>query len=66
MIPEVGDRVKMTGVMPNDPAPLPVGLEGTVRGVHPSVGQIYVDWDADPEGHRRSLILLTTDPFRII
>ena len=56
----------MTGIMPNDPNPLPVGLTGTVTEVNLAVRQIYVDWDTEPDGRKRSLILLTTDPFRII
>lgn len=47
--------------MPKDPAPLPVGTAGTVRGVNAQVGQIYVDWD-----NGSHLILLTTDPYQII
>lgn len=61
-----GDRIKMTGVMPNDPDPVPVGTEGTVTGVSHDVGQIYVDWDEDADGNARSLILLTSDPFRVL
>lgn len=66
MIPQSGDRVRVTGVMPNEPCPLPVGLEGTVTDTEPQFQQIYVDWDLDSEGRRRSLILLTTDPFEIV
>lgn len=68
MIPEVGDRVRMVGVMSNDPAPMDVGAEGTVVDVGhelPSAWgsgrQIFVDWD---DG--RSLILLSTDPFVVV
>lgn len=58
-----GDRVKMTGIMPNDPAPMEVGAEGTVERVtggtaYAGDGQIMVDWD-----NGRSLILLPSDPF---
>lgn len=60
-LPRPGDRVEMTGVMPDDPAPLPVGTTGTVTDIHPEVGQILVDWDID-----RTLILLTSDPYRIL
>lgn len=66
MIPRPGDRVKITGTMPNDPCPLPVGLTGTVEMVNATVRQIYVDWDEEPDGRKRSLILLTTDPFAIV
>lgn len=61
IVPSPGDRVRMTGVMPNDPAPLPVGAIGTVREANAATRQIFVDWDSGP-----GLILLTTDPFEII
>lgn len=61
-----GDRVRMIGVMPNDPDPIPIGMEGTVEEVLPEVGQIWVDWDPDNQGRQRSLILLTNDPFQVI
>jgi hypothetical protein len=59
----VGDRVKMTGVMFDDPCPMEVGAEGTVTYVNESIYdpgfvQIMVDWD-----NGRSLILLGNDPF---
>lgn len=65
MMPKVGDRVRMTGVMPNDPAPMEVGAEGTVTVVWETGGdtlpaQIGVDWD-----NGRSLMLLPTDPFEV-
>jgi hypothetical protein len=63
---KVGDRVEITGIMPNDPDPLPVGLRGTVEEIPPMMGQIWVDWDADSEGRKRSLILLVGDPFRVV
>lgn len=69
MRPKIGDRVRMVGIMPNDPAPLPVGLEGTVTDVTPpewSLQQYTVDWDRDDSGARRSLMLLPGDPFVII
>lgn len=60
MIPEVGDRVRVTGVLPKDPDPIPVGEEGVVTKVrNSSLGaQIEVDWDSG-----RKLMLLDTDPF---
>jgi|SoiMethySBSTD1v2_1073268.scaffolds.fasta_scaffold08041_17 hypothetical protein len=66
MIPTEGDRVRMTGLMPGDPDPIPVGLEGTVVDSNPDVDQIYVEWDPDAQGRVRSLILLTTDPFVVL
>lgn len=66
MIPKTGDRVRVTGVMPNDPDPIPVGTTGTVTGVgdrlfRDSPTQIFVDWDI-----KRSLILLDSDPFEVV
>ncbi|WP_433206731.1 DUF4314 domain-containing protein [Nocardia sp. CA-107356] len=56
---EPGDRVRITGIMPNDPDPLAVGATGTVTKVRDS--QIDVDWD-----NGRRLILLDDDPFAIL
>lgn len=58
-----GDRVRMTGRMPDDPDPIPVGTEGTVRELTGTARfpQIDVDWD-----NGRSLFLLPTDPYRIV
>lgn len=74
MLPKEGDRVRMTGVMANDPSPLPVGLEGTVLMVSEfdpgsfmgTRAQIHVDWDADEAGHKRTLSLLAEDPYEIV
>lgn len=66
MIPHAGDRVRVTGVMADDPDPIPVGTEGTVTGANADVGQIYVDWDAEPGRRPRGLILLTSDPYTIV
>lgn len=66
-VPKIGDRVKMIGVMFDDPDPLPVGLEGTVVDVTPphyKFQQYTVDWDRT-NGHKRSLMLLPHDPFVI-
>jgi len=60
-LPKVGDRVEMTGLMANDPDPIPVGTTGTVTSVLESSGQIIVKWDI-----ARSLILLETDPYMVI
>jgi hypothetical protein len=64
-----GTRVRITGVM-NDPAPLPLGLEGTVTTVMnqgTSIEQIAVDWDLIEGDHRpRSLMLLRGDPFEVV
>lgn len=55
-----GDRVRVTGLMPNDPCPIEIGSTGTITDVN-IFDQIMVDWDSG-----RSLILLTTDPFEVI
>lgn len=60
-LPQVGDRVRVTGVMANDPDPIPVGTEGTVTGVSEFAGQIFVAWD-----NGRRLILLAEDPWVVI
>lgn len=63
MRPQIGDRVKITGVM-DDPDPLPVGLEGTVdylTPMHYGFQQYGVKWD-----NRRTLFLLPDDPFVIL
>lgn len=58
----VGDRVKVTGIMRDDPAPMEIGAEGTVEYVlpgTPGIGpQISVKWD-----NGRTLFLLGKDPF---
>ncbi|ORA58700.1 hypothetical protein BST23_25310 [Mycolicibacterium elephantis] len=66
---KVGDRVVITGPMPSEPDPLPVGTTGTVVRVLESSGQADVDWDAvnpvtgEP---RKLLLLLDVDPYRVI
>ena len=64
-LPNPGDRVRITGIMPEDPAPLAVGDKGTVTNVFnrhdPRFTQISVDWDSG-----RSLLLLPNDPFQVI
>lgn len=60
--PRVGDRVRITGLMPDDPAPLEIETTGTVtRSASSCPGQIFVDWD-----NGRKLILLESDPFEIL
>ncbi len=56
----VGTRVRVTGTMPNDPDPMPIGSTGTVTGGNG--GQIWVRWDDS----QRSLILLPDDPYEVI
>jgi hypothetical protein len=65
---EAGQEIVMTGTMPNDPDPMPVGAKGTVMQVIPGHGQpdqILVAWDPATAGNR-SLILLGSDPFAIV
>lgn len=60
--PLVGDRVRITGLLPGEPAPLDLGATGTVTGIGArGAGQIFVDWD-----NGRALILLDSDPFEIL
>jgi hypothetical protein len=65
MKPQIGARVRITGVMPDDPNPRPVGAEGTVDWVgqweSEYTKQIGVKWD---DGS--SLLLLADDPFEIL
>jgi len=65
--PRIGDRVRIVGLMTDDPDPLPVGAAGTVTDVGRSAfgypAQIHVDWDPEVG---RTLILLATDPFEIL
>lgn len=63
---KVGDRVRMTGVMRDDPAPIEVGTEGTVNHVNEVGGphgfiQYGVTWD-----NGRTLMLLEDDPFVVL
>lgn len=60
-LPRPGDRVRLTGTIPEERSPLPIGTVGTVLCVHAEVGQIHVDWDSD-----RGLVLLITDPYEIV
>ena len=70
MLLQRGDRVRITGILPDDPAPLPIGLEGTVTTVMnqaTALEQIAVDWDLIPGAERpRSVMLLPGDPFEKI
>ncbi|MGW5219935.1 DUF4314 domain-containing protein [Nocardia sp. NPDC004085] len=60
--PNVGDRVQITGIMPDEKYPIPIGAKGTVvRTTYAAISQIDVRWD---DG--RKLMLLPTDPFEII
>lgn len=58
LVPAPGDRIEITGTMPDDPDPLPVGYTGTVLFVNQF--QISVDWDGT-----RTLNVLPGDPYRI-
>lgn len=61
----VGDRVRVTGILPDDPDPLTVGLEGIVDYVGQwqsrYTRQIGVRWD---DG--RTLMLLDGDPYIVV
>jgi hypothetical protein len=61
----MGRRVRIIGVMPDDPNPLlPIGTTGTVtwlgQWTNEHTEQIGVSWD-----NGSSLILLPSDPFEI-
>jgi hypothetical protein len=62
---KAGDRVRMAGVMRDDPCPMEIGATGTVREVFPKFynmpAQIDVEWD-----NGRSLMLLEHDPFEVL
>lgn len=55
----VGCRVRVTGILPNDPAPLEIGDEGEVTMV--TNWQITVAWESG-----RTLMLLPGDPFEVL
>jgi hypothetical protein len=58
---QIGDRVRLTGPMRNDPDPVPVGTEGTVDWIGMTAVQVCgVKWD-----NGRRLILLDCDPFEV-
>jgi hypothetical protein len=59
----VGDRVRVTGVMKDDPSPMEVGAEGTITHVNEGYGiaQYGVAWD-----NGRTLMLLPEDPFIVL
>ncbi|WP_103344041.1 hypothetical protein [Amycolatopsis sp. CA-126428] len=54
-----GTRVRVTGLLPDDPDPLPIGATGTVIGGNG--GQLRTCWD-----NGRSLMLLADDPFDVV
>jgi hypothetical protein len=62
---QIGDRLRVTGILPDDPDPLPVGLEGTVDWVgqwnHELTKQIGVKWD-----NGRTLMLRHDDPYEVV
>lgn len=64
--PQVGDRVRITGVMPNEPNPVPVGAVGTVAWVNtwtnPLTEQFSVDWD----DAKSNIYLLGGDPWEVV
>lgn len=64
MIAHAGDRVRVTGRMPDEPNPIPIGTVGTVTEVlneGTQFAQMVVDWD-----NGRGLMLLPSDPFMVL
>lgn len=61
----LGNRVRITGRMPDEPDPLPVGATGIVSRVANAAGQVWVRWE--PPNETRSLMLLVgVDPFEVV
>lgn len=58
---QIGDRIRITGIMPDDPDPMPIGSTGTVDYI--GCGQLWVVWDPGVDRH---LMVLPTDPFEVI
>lgn len=56
----VGRRVRVTGIQPNDPAPLEIGDEGIVVFVG-DTGTLHTVWDSG-----RSLGLAVGDPYEVL
>jgi hypothetical protein len=63
LMPKIGDRVRITGIMRDDPCPMEVGAVGTIDwvGTPGPLMQYGVKWDSG-----RSLGLLPGDPFTVI
>jgi hypothetical protein len=57
-----GSRVQITGLMPHDPDPLPVGSTGTVQRADHSARQADVHWD----NGRTLFLLIDVDPYEVI
>lgn len=62
MTVQPGDRIRVTGAMPDEPNPVPVGTQGTVVGVNVWAQQADVKWDHG----RRLFLLLDVDPYEVI
>jgi hypothetical protein len=59
-----GDRIRITGILPHDPAPLEIGEEGTVTAIYNPgdfYEQVHVKWDSG-----RTPMLVPGDPFEVI
>ena len=56
-----GDRIRLIA-MPDDPDPILAGSVGTVISATTGrFAQIEVEWDAQPDGSRRTLALIPGD-----
>jgi len=55
-----GTRIQITGRMPEEADPLPIGATGTVTGGNGS--QLHVQWD----NGRALTVLVNHDPYRVL
>lgn len=55
-----GTRIEITGPMPDEPDPIPIGTKGIVTGGNGS--QLHVDWDSG----RTLILLVARDPYRVL
>jgi len=64
--PHVGDRVRVTGAMPDEPNPVPVGAEGTVTWVNTWTNQLTEQFAVDWDNVNSSIYLLGSDPWKVV
>lgn len=61
IVPKPGDRIRLVA-MPDDPAPIEPGTEGTVRRVNETTRQIDVAWD----NGRGLFLVIDVDEWEVI